>query len=243
MQTAPYEKPSGEAAEPELSEGGLRWLRWANPTAAGLVLVALVAAVWSGVGWTRAEWFTAIPRDHAREAALDAARQAAVNLSSMNPDDVDGSLSQMRSVLTGDMLSDFDTNLDRIKDAAAQSHTRLESHVLGASLVKLDSERANATALVVLAQTETDPGRQPVQQRVTWTVDLTDNSAGWKADNANSLGQPVLLDSPAPGNPPQAVPGQPDPNVNQPGAAAPGPAAQSPAPSSPPPAAPSQSGN
>ncbi|MFJ1459798.1 hypothetical protein [Nocardia sp. N2S4-5] len=190
--------------------------------AAVWLVVAVVAAAWFGVGWVRAAWFTDGPRADARDTALDAARQAAINLSSMNPDNIDGSIDLMKSSMTGDMLAQLDQNRDRIKQAAENSKTKIDAKVLGASLNSLDSERDKASALVVLQLTQTAPN-VPVQSfRATWTLDMAKAGDLWKTEQANSLGQMVPLNAPdlagAPGQPGGAAPapvpgGAPAPSV------------------------------
>ena len=202
--------------------------------AAVWLVAAVVAAAWFGVGWVRAGFFTDAPRAQARDSALDAARQAALNLSSMNPDDVEGSIKLMQSSMTGQMLDEFNQNHDRIKQTAQESRTRLDAKILGASLTSVDSERDKAAAIVVVQQTQTAPN-VPVQSfRATWTLDLSKVGGLWKTDQANSLGQLVPLDNAgSTASPQQAAP-----------SAQPGPATPAPAPSgTPAPAPQSQPGS
>ncbi|NKY88289.1 hypothetical protein [Nocardia veterana] len=189
--------PQPAAAERERS--GSATLRTVVTSVAAVWLVAaLVLAAWFGTGWVRAMWFTDGPRADARDTALDAARQAAINLTSMNPGDVEGSIATMRSSMTGDMLTQLNENHDRIKDAAEKSKTKIDSKVLGAALSSLDSERDKASAIVVLKLTQTAPN-VPVQSfRATWTLDMKKDGDTWKAEQANSLGQLVSLDTPGP---------------------------------------------
>ncbi|WP_146101109.1 hypothetical protein [Nocardia nova] len=186
--------PSPAAARP--SSSTLRTV--VTSVAAVWLVAALVLAAWFGAGWVRAMWFTDGPRADARDTALDAARQAAINLTSMNPSDVEGSITTMRSSMTGDMLTQLNENHDRIKDAAEKSKTKIDSKVLGAALSSLDSERDKASAIVVLKLTQTAPN-VPVQSfRATWTLDMKKDGDTWKAEQANSLGQLVSLDTPGP---------------------------------------------
>ncbi len=181
--------------------------------AAVWLVAALVLAAWFGTGWVRGMWFTDGPRADARDTALDAAQQAAINLTSMNPDNVEASINTMRSSMTGDMLAQLNENHDRIKDTAEKSKTKIESRVLGGSLSSLDSERDKASAIVVLRLTQTAPN-VPVQSfRATWTLDMKKDGDTWKTEQANSLGQLVALDTagPAGATPPPANGSQPAP--------------------------------
>ncbi|RDI51938.1 hypothetical protein [Nocardia mexicana] len=197
--------------------------------AAVWLVVAVVATAWFGIGWARAAWFTDGPRADARDTALDAARQAAINLSSMNPDNVDGSIDLMKSSMTGDMLTQLDQNRDRIKQAAENSKTKIDAKVVGASLSSLNSERDKATAIVVLQLTQTAPNVPAQSFRATWTLDMAEAGDTWKTEQANSLGQMVPLNAPdLAGAPGQPAPGQPAPGDTP----AP-PAGDAPAPSAP----------
>ncbi|MCC3317448.1 hypothetical protein [Nocardia africana] len=214
------------AGEQPAGRAGSSALRTVVTSVAAVWLVAaLVLAAWFGAGWVRAMWFTDGPRADARDTALDAARQAAINLTSMNPSDVEGSITTMRSSMTGDMLTQLNENHDRIKDAAEKSKTKIDSTVLGAALSSLDSERDKASAIVVLKLTQTAPN-VPVQSfRATWTLDMKKDGDTWKAEQANSLGQLVSLDTPGP-----AGAAQPPANGNAAPAPAPANPSEAPAP-------------
>ena len=187
-----------EAADATAEPGGSVLRTVVTSIAAVWLVAALVLAVWFGTGWVRGMWFTDGPRADARATALDAAQQAAINLTSMNPGDVEGSIDTMRSSMTGDMLAQLNENHDRIKDAAEKSKTKIDSKVIGVSLSSLDSERDKASAIVVLKLTQTAPD-VPVQSfRATWTLDMKKDGDTWKTEQANSLGQLVSLDTPGP---------------------------------------------
>ncbi|MBO0856013.1 MAG: hypothetical protein J2P18_19860 [Nocardia sp.] len=225
------DESTGETVQSEVSDGARpaadgssRSRTVVTAVAAVWLVVALVLAGWFGAGWVRAMWFTDGPRTDARNSALDGARQAAINLTSMNPADVDGSIATMRSSMTGDMLGQLDQNRDRIKDAATKSGTKVESKVLGAALNSLNSERDRATGMVVLQLTQNAPNTPAQSFRVTWTLDMKKDGDTWKAEQANSLGQPVSLDNPG------AAGQGGQPPANGAGAAPVAPAAPAPAP-------------
>ncbi|GAA5100870.1 hypothetical protein GCM10023319_65090 [Nocardia iowensis] len=181
---------------------------------AALLVVALVAAVWFGTGWVRSAVSDA-PRADARDTALDAARQAAINMTSMNLDDVPGSLALARSSMTGALLESADKNKDQAETLAKQTGVGMTSKVLGAALTTLNSEKDKASALVVLQVTETGKDKPPAEYRYTWNVDVTKAGEVWKAEQISSLSQPVLL-SGGQGQSPQPPADQP-PGVPKPG--------------------------
>ncbi len=170
-----------------------------SAVAFGALAVALVVALWFGGGWVRAAFFTDGPRADARDSALDAARQAALNMTSMNLDDVPGSLALARSSMTGPILESATKNQQQSEQMAAHAAVGMKSTVLGAALTSLNSERDKATALVVLQVTESKPDKSVSDYRYTWSLDMTKDGDVWKAEQVASLTQPVLLDGPGPG--------------------------------------------
>lgn len=171
-------------------------------TASVALVAALVAAIWFGIGWGRAV-FVDQPKADNRESALDGARQAAVNLASMNPDDVAGSVRNMESSSTGAVLDKLTQNKDKLIQTATDSKARVDCTVLTAGLTALDTDEDTANAIVVMTQTTTYAGKPPTKQRITWTLALHKDGDIWKAAQADALGDPVALDEPAPAPAPE----------------------------------------
>ncbi|WP_280228232.1 hypothetical protein [Nocardia cyriacigeorgica] len=200
--------------------------RLVTVAAVAALVVALAAAVWFGAGWVRAGFFTDGPRAAARDAALDAAQQAAINMTSMNIDDVSGSLAIARSSMTGPILASATEHQQQAEAMAKQAGVRMASSVLGAALTSLNSELDRASALVVLRVTEAKPGEQPAGYRYTWSLDMAKDGDTWKAEQVSSLGQPVPLDDAGTNPADPAAPGQGTSPDNP--APAPGPASGEP---------------
>ncbi|GAA1652516.1 hypothetical protein [Nocardia ninae] len=201
------------AEAPAETSGVLRTCALIGSAAA--LVVALVAAVWFGTGWVRAAINDA-PRADARDTALDAARQAALNMTSMNLDDVPGSLALARSSMTGALLDSADKNKDQAETLAKQTGVGMTSKVLGSALTTLNSENDKASALVVLQVTEHGKDKPPADYRYTWNVDVTKTGEVWKAEQISSLSQPVLL-SGGQSQSPQAPPADQPPAAPKPG--------------------------
>ncbi|UAK33394.1 hypothetical protein K8O92_05300 [Nocardia asteroides] len=215
---APPAKP-GDAGDQKAADrsdsvrpgGGSALGRAVVVCSAALLVIALSCAAWFGAGWVRAA-LTDGPRADARDTALDAARQAALNMTSMNLDDVPGSLALARSSMTGALLDSATKNKDQAEKLAQQSGIGMTSKVLGAALTSLNSEQDKASALVVLQVTEKGKDSPSADYRYTWTVDLAKDGDIWKAEQISSLSQPVLLS----GGPAQQAPA---PAADQPPAA------------------------
>ncbi|MEU7634182.1 hypothetical protein AB0C34_30115 [Nocardia sp. NPDC049220] len=182
---------------------------------AALLVVAVVAAAWFGTGWVGAA-MTDGPRADSRDNALDAARQAALNMTSMNLDDVPGSLALARSSMTGTLLDSATKNKDQAEKLAAQTGVGMSAKVLGAALTSLNTEQDKASALVVLQVTEVGKDKPPAEYRYTWSVDVAKGGDTWKAEQISSLSQPVLL-SGGPGQQPPAPRADQAPAAPKPG--------------------------
>ncbi|MCU1646679.1 MAG: hypothetical protein JWN03_6954 [Nocardia sp.] len=178
-----------------------------------LLVVAAVAAAWFGGTWIVGGYMHDRPRAEARDAALTDARQAAMNLMSFNPDDVDGSLKNMISSTTGDLHDEQTKDLDSLKQQVTDAKTRMESTVEGSSLTSLNSERDHAGAFVVLKITRSWPGTQPATFLQSWTLDMVKVGDTWKAEKAQNLGEPVQLNS---GQPAAAPPSTTAPQPSTP---------------------------
>ena len=90
-------------------------------------------------------------RQSARAAALAAARQEALNLTSIDTRDIDADLKAVLDGATGGFRTDFAQRADDLKKVIADNNVIAEGNVLEAALVRADD--ASATALVVVDST------------------------------------------------------------------------------------------
>lgn len=112
------------------------------------VLLALLAgAVLIGAVKLR----DAAHRDNARAAALSAARQEALNLTSIDGKDIDADLKRVQDNATGGFAKDFATRAKDLKSVLADNAVVAEGRVVDAALVRGDGD--TATALVVVDST------------------------------------------------------------------------------------------
>ncbi|WP_433563412.1 hypothetical protein ACQP1O_39625 [Nocardia sp. CA-151230] len=194
----PTAEPENTAEQPPTSGPGAGSdpRRIVTVGAAALLVVSVIAA--AVVGFI---WFGDVKdssRADARDAVLTDARQAAVNLMSINPDDIDGSLANIRSSMTGELLKQQEDGQDQLKQTAQDSKTRIQAAVEGITVTALNSELDHASAFAVLKITRSWPGGQPASFRQLWTLDLVKVGSTWKAEKAQNLGEPVPLGSAAP---------------------------------------------
>ncbi|UGT39190.1 hypothetical protein LTV02_24215 [Nocardia yamanashiensis] len=163
--------------------------------AIAVAVVAAVAAAWFGGTWIVGGLMHDRPRAQARDAALTDARQAAINLMTFDPNNVDGSLQNMISSTTGQLHDEQTKDLESLKQQVTEAKTNMQSTVEGATLTALNSELDHASAYVVLRINRSWPGGQPAAFRQSWSLDMVKVGDVWKAEKAQNLGNPVQLDS------------------------------------------------
>ncbi|WP_084522773.1 hypothetical protein [Nocardia inohanensis] len=163
--------------------------------AIAVAVVAAVAAAWFGGTWIVGGLMHDRPRAQARDAALTDARQAAINLMTFDPNNVDGSLQNMISSTTGQLHDEQTKDLESLKQQVTEAKTNMQSTVEGATLTSLNSELDHASAYVVLRINRSWPGGQPAAFRQSWSLDMVKVGDTWKAEKAQNLGNPVALDS------------------------------------------------
>jgi Mce-associated membrane protein len=113
---------------------------------AGLCVLLAVAAVVFGV---RLRDYAEIEQDRAE--ALQAARQSALNLTSIDTEDFDAAVQRVREGATGDFRQEFEDNSANLEQLLADNEVSAEGQVIEAGLVRADAN--NATALVVVVST------------------------------------------------------------------------------------------
>ena len=115
--------------------------------ALSVLLALLAAAVLVGAVKLRAD----AQRDDARAAALSAARQEALNLTSIGSKDIDADLKRVQDNAAGGFAKDFATRAKDLKSVLTDNAVVAEGRVIDAALVRADGD--TATALVVVDST------------------------------------------------------------------------------------------
>ncbi|MDH6680949.1 Mce-associated membrane protein [Rhodococcus sp. LBL1] len=187
-----------------------------------LLVCAVVAAGWFGVGWARAA-FVEKPKADARESALSDARQAAINLNSFDAGDLDQSFSNIESSITGGLVDDLNSTKDQLAQQTKQTGAGSTAEVLGATLTSLNTDDGTADALVVLATTTTWPDQSSRKVRVTMRLTMDEGDDGvWRASKSVNLGNASVLDE-SPAKAPAQAPAPTPPADPNAGSATPAP--------------------
>ena len=171
-------------------------------------MVALAAVVWFGFGWAKALIVDRSVAD-TRDAALAGAFQATINLNSVDAQNVDASLDNMRSSITGDALrNDLAATEQQIRDQVAATGTSMSAEVLFGSLTELNTDDDEAKALVVLAVRTNTPEYFTVN-KVSVNASMAKDGDVWKAVTIEPLGSVGMEEGPVPGA--QSAPAEPAP--------------------------------
>jgi Mce-associated membrane protein len=139
-----------------------------------LALVALGAAIWTGVVWGLG---AAAASD--RESVLAAGRQAAVNLVSVNYNTVDADIARVRDSSTGDFGSLFGQNSDSYAGIVKQGKVISTGQVTEAGVESLDGDDAQILAAISSkVQNSQVPQGETRQYRVEMSMHYQDGA--WK---------------------------------------------------------------
>ncbi len=164
----------------------------ATRVAGVLAVLGLVAVMVFGALW----WFAGHGSDattaSARDEALLAARQIAVNLQSLDFNTVDKGLDTWQASATGPLLTEFQKNRQQYADQIRKVQTSSTARVVDAALADLDTAagKARAVAAVDVTTTQTVNGTPslPVTKQVRIQLDLVRvPDAGWKAAAASAI--------------------------------------------------------
>lgn len=142
MTTPPYEADAAAPASAAPTRA---------PTILVAVLVALLVLLAAGALMGAVKLRDAAQRDNARGAALAAARQEALNLTSIDGKDIDADLKRVQDGATGGFAKDFAQRAKDLKTVLTQNAVVAEGRVIDAALVRGDLD--TATVLVVVDST------------------------------------------------------------------------------------------
>ncbi|MGF7119788.1 mammalian cell entry protein [Rhodococcus sp. BE178] len=167
-----------------------------------LLVGALAAAIFFGIGWAKAASGRSTADE--RDTALSDARQAAVNLNSYDAADMEKSFADLESSITGSLMDDLAKTREDMSTAAAASGAKSEGRVLRAALTSLNVDDGTADAMLVVETSTAMPNLEtPVKRQITMRMSLVRDGDTWKASDAGNLGEPVVID---PGTPRPAAP-------------------------------------
>ncbi|QDQ96553.1 hypothetical protein [Tomitella fengzijianii] len=210
-----------EAASP--TDGGKRSRDKGLIVTVALCSAALVAAVVMAVLWTVAtvqsdSAANAVASD--RNAAADAAGEAAVALTTVSMDDIDKSLDGMHDVTTGELAQQFAQGpaRDDLSAALKETGVSMRTDLNSAVLTSFDDEKETASALAFVVRTQTLPDGQDRVMRQGIGMSLVKQDGAWKVSDfdtrfagvgdaeGNNTGAEDVPAQPAPADPGAGAP-------------------------------------
>ncbi|MGH3873733.1 MAG: hypothetical protein ACRDSR_19860 [Pseudonocardiaceae bacterium] len=163
-------------------------LRVVTLVVAALAVVAFAAAAWFGVSWFRAAHDTSLTRGMARDAVLQDARQAMVNLNTIDYRRVQDGLTLWEQSAAGSLLDEVRTNRDSYLRAITDSRTTTTARITDGAVAALDEGGGTAQVLVgvyVTSQFE-DGAANCVRRRIQ--LDMRRDGESWKVGKLVPIG-------------------------------------------------------
>lgn len=195
---------------------------------AGFAAVAVGAAGWSGLSWYRTAHDESLTSGTARDAVLQDAQQATVNLNTLDYRRVQEGLALWQQSATGSLLDEIRANRTTYAQVITDTKTATAAGALDGAVAQLDERAGTAQVLIGVDVTAVRHGGQPscVRRRIQLEMRRSDADAlggvsgaphgaraVWKVDKL----APVGPANPVPGACPSIPPPAPEPGSPQPG--------------------------
>jgi Mce-associated membrane protein len=145
-----------------------------------LTALAALAALFFGVRWGLAATDDGLELAETRDVVLADARQAAINLNTLDHRDVEGGLDLWEQSSTGTVLEEFRTNREQYAQFVAESGRVTEATVTDAAVAELDTRAGTARVLIGVDVQVTPEGQEPVLTRQRLQLEMTRTDQGWK---------------------------------------------------------------
>lgn len=163
-------------------------LRMAIVVTAVLAVLASGAAGWFGISWYRAAHDESLDLAAARDVVLREAQQVAVNLNTLDYENVEPGLDRWINSSTGQLANEFRSNRKSYADAITESRTKTEARVLDAAVAELDPTAGTARVLLIVDVTATRDRGEPVVNRQRLQMEMSSTDHGWKASAIQPVG-------------------------------------------------------
>ncbi len=180
MTTAPDEDTStrdgtGDGA-PGSTPGPVpaRALRLLTAAVAALSVVLLVLAVVLALQWQRAR-----SAQDDREAALSAAEAQGLNLTSLNPDNAEETLADIRDGATGEFLTTFEQEQPGLLAAIASNQVNTQGVLVASAVREIDEDEARVLLTLDVAVTNAASGGEQTSRRFRAEMTMSKQDDRW----------------------------------------------------------------
>lgn len=193
---SPAGGPELGAVAVEAAPGRSRVLMPAVVASAVLALAAVVAAaVFGGIWIYRAS--AVQPKADDRDQALIDARQAAINLNTVDSAHMDKTIADILSSSTGALADNFKQSKDQLEKVTEARGVSTSAKVSDAVITSFDHDAGTAQAMAFVVQTQTTKDQQPQIIRIGMHLNMQKVGDTWKASDAKLLFQGVDGGSPS----------------------------------------------
>ena len=156
-----------------------------------LVALAAVAAIVLGVLWAMASTSDSLALAQERDTVLLDARQAAINLNTLDAKNVDAGLDLWQQSSTGSVLDEFTQNRAEYAKAVTDSKRATVATVPDAAVSELDDRAGVARVLLGVDVTVTPEGQDPILTRQRLALEMTRTDTGWKVSKLSPVRSPT----------------------------------------------------
>lgn len=150
-----------------------------------LVAAAAVVALALGVLWAFTVTDDSLDLARSRDVVLVDARQAAINLNTLDSADVEPGLDLWEQSSTGGLLEEFRANRAEYAGLVTESGRSTAASVTDAAVAELDLRAGVARVVVGVDVQVTVPDEDPVLLRQRLQIEMTRTEQGWKASRAD----------------------------------------------------------
>jgi Mce-associated membrane protein len=175
------EKPRTQQQDPAPAPSRHRIEITAVRALAALVALAAIAALFFGGRWVLAVSDDGLELAAEREAVLMDARQAAININTLDSRNVPAGLDLWEESATGTLLDDYRANRAEYEQALTQARRSTAATVLDAAVVELDMRAGTARVLAAVDVEVRPDGEGPVTNRWRLEMEMTRTDQDWKA--------------------------------------------------------------
>ncbi|MDD7938502.1 hypothetical protein PHK61_08760 [Actinomycetospora lutea] len=190
-QKAPENDPENDRATKKAATPEERRRRLVTVLAV-LTVLALGAAIASGVYWWTGTQSDDASSAQMRDEAIDAAEQIVVNINTVRPSTLDADLEAAQSSLTEPMLGEYQRVRQQFAENLRQSQAEVIATPVSAALTAFDPahEPPTASAIVAIDVNARSATAQPQSKQQLFLVEMIRTPDGWKAAKATpSTGQ------------------------------------------------------
>ncbi|WP_424189926.1 hypothetical protein ACOBQX_14210 [Actinokineospora sp. G85] len=176
--------PAAAADEPAAKPRGANALLLG---AGAVAVVALIFAVWFGVGWISAAGDDDLSVDRARDEVSRVSEAAVVTLNTLDYRQVDRDLDRWAAASTGQLLDDINNDRASAKTTIEQGKLITTARVLKSAVTQLNDREGTAQVMVAIVRDFTPDGGAPETAYLRVQGALARTETGWKLSNVGSV--------------------------------------------------------